>query len=368
MMKSGICAVMFGSLIAASSTLAGPAHAKPRPNPAFDACFAAQSKVAPFTGVALGIQGASRFVRAAGHVNGTRSPTAITQYRLASVGKLFTQVAIGQLIDQRRIDQHVPIGTYLRQLPPELAVVTVDQLLHHQSGVAPNLLFSPDTVAVMQRANSATDLLPLVVNQPLAFTPGSQMQYSNGGYYVLGAIIEAVSGMLYKDYLQQKIFRPLGMSSSSLSAGPATAPRMSRMSGPGQPPLAAPAPIVGMPDLPGSPAGDAVASANDLARFASALLGNRLLSDATKQTLYPRRPGGWRIGQAGGAPGGNTYFMLYPEANAAIVTLSNEDPPGGELMGEALGVLLSAGTCRPLSPSDRPSPLRIIKGPPPPGS
>jgi len=107
-----------------------------------------------------------------------------------------------------------------------------------------------------------------------------------------------------------------------------------------------------------------VSTIDDLLRLGRALVGDRLISDATKALIFPRRQGAWRIGQAGGRPGGNTYFMAYPESGAILVVLTNFDPPAGELMGEALGGLLAGGACHPLSAADRPSPM-IIRHPPP---
>ena len=343
---------------------AGPSAA----NPDLGGCFTAQSAVTPFAGVVLAAGGNDRFLRVAGTVDGHAAPTADTPYRLASASKLFTQVAIGQLIDQHRLDPNAPIGSYLPDLPPTVAAITIDQLLHHRSGITAGHMMTPGIATMMQRARTARDLLPMVVEAPLAFPPGTKTEYSNGGYYVLGAIVEAVSGLDYADYLAQKIFRPLGMRASSLAAGPDAAPSLTLMAGPGAPPRATPAPMAAMLTMPGNPAGDAVSTANDMARFGRALLGAGLLSEATRRIVFNPLPGGrWRAGQAGGRPGGNVYFIVYPEQGRILVVLTNYDPPAGELMGETLGTLLTDGTCHPLSATDRPSPMRIVTRPPPAG-
>jgi CubicO group peptidase (beta-lactamase class C family) len=304
-------------------------------------------------------------VQGSGTVNGIAAPTHDRRYRLASVGKIFTEVAIGRLVDQGRIRLDAPIGTYLPDLPPAIAAVTVEQLLHHRSGVAPLHFMTPEFIAARHNARTARDLLPLVVNEPLAFAPGSQTQYSNGGYFVLGAIIEAVSGRAYADYLQREIFTPLGMSGSGIAADADTATPMSRMQGPGAPPLDAPAPMRGFPEFDGTPAGDSVSTIDDLLALGRALVSDRLISEATKAAIFPRRQGAaWRIGQAGGRPGGNTYFMAYPESGAILVVLTNYDPPGGELMGEALSGVLGGNACHPLSAADRPSPMTVLRAPP----
>jgi len=342
-----------------------PAQPTPQLAPALAACFASQAALTPFSGLVLAEQGRDSFWQTAGTIDGSAAPARDTPYHLASVGKVFTQIAIGQLVDQGRVRLDAPIGTYLPGLPPALAAVTVEQLIQHRSGISGNIMLTPELAATLRSARSARDLLPLVVNQPLDFPPGTQTLYSNGGYFVLGAIVEAASGLTYSDYLERRIFRPLGMTRSGVAGGPGTAPSMSRLQGPGQPPLDRPVPARFMPDLPGNPAGDSVSTADDLARLARALLGHGLLSDATKARVFPRRGEVWRIGQAGGRPGANAYFMVYPERGAALVVLTNYDPPGGELMGETLGALLAGQPCHPLSEADRPSPMRIMRPPPP---
>jgi CubicO group peptidase (beta-lactamase class C family) len=359
-MELSVRSAFVGLAVVGLQALAPGVRAEPASEAALGACFEAQARAAPFSGVVLATQGDSRFYRTAGNVSGATPPTADTPYRLASVGKLFTQVAIGQLIDQRKVDLQAPVGTYVAGLPPEIAAVTIDQLLHHRSGVARNVMFDPASLDVMLQARSARDLLPLVVSQPPAFPPGSKTEYSNGGYFLLGVVIEQVSGLSYEAYLREKIFGPLGMTRSAVAAGPGTAARLSRMS-------ETPAPFIGLPDVPGTPAGGSVSTAADMARLARALMGDEMLSQAARQALYPPKSDVWRIGQGGGAPGENTWFMVYPVAGAAVVVLTNQDPPGGELLGETMGTLLATGVCRPLSAADRPSPMRIMRGPPTPG-
>lgn len=320
----------------------------------------------PFAGIVVARHGDASFTRAEGTLDGSAAPTPDRPYRLASVGKVFTQIAIARLVDQGRVRLDAPISTYLPELPAALGAVTVEQLLQHRGGVSPAVFLTPQIAELRRSARTQRDLLPLVAEEPLAFPPGSQMQYSNGGYFILGAIIEAASGRSYADFLDAEIFRPLGMTRTALAAGEGTAEPLTRMSGPGQPPRAAPGPMRGFPELPGTAAGDGVSTAEDLMKLARALIGGRLISNATKAAVFPRRGEVWRIGQSGGRPGANAHFTVYPERDAAIVALTNYDPPAGELMGEVLGSVLAGQPCRPLSEADRPSPMRIMHPPPPP--
>src|SRR5437868_2613877 len=171
------------SILLAASLIQTPAFAQSAPAPApaapldLAACYAAQNARAPFLGLVAMEGSGAPFLQTAGQVGGG-APTRATPYRLASVGKVFTQIALGRLIDQGRIRLDAPIGTYLPELPAAIAAVTVDQLVHHRSGVSAGHFMNPQSIAVLQSAHNAHDLLPLVVNEPLAFPPGSRMEYS----------------------------------------------------------------------------------------------------------------------------------------------------------------------------------------------
>jgi len=241
--------------------------------------------------------------------------------------------------------------------------VTVDQLLQHRSGVAPLTLITPTMMATVGAAKNARDLLPLITSTPLSFHPGERQEYSNGGYFLLGVVIEEVSGKDYGVYLRDAIFVPLGMTSTSLAADAATAIRMTKMLL-GSAPLATPRPLVGGPDFAGNPAGDGVSNASDMLRLGRSLVGDRLLTRSTKEKLFPHPTGPWRLGQSGGSIGVNTDFAVYPDTGWVVVTLSNTDPPAGELMGEVMRTLTSSQLCQPLAPKDRPSPFQIMTAPP----
>jgi CubicO group peptidase (beta-lactamase class C family) len=356
-------------IITAGSGLIGaapPANIDPMSS-RLETCFDQQAAKVPFSGIVIASDGRARFERAAGFVDavGTQAPTASVPFRLASVQKVLTAVAIGQLVDAGKINLDAPVGRYLTGLPAELGAVTMDQLLHHQSGVASFTMLDPELVQTLSAAKSARDLVPLVAARPLDFPPGTRTEYSNGGYFLLGAVIEAVSGQSYGNFLQSRIFKPLGMTHSSLASDSAAAVRYTRRSqaGPAETPRPMPA---GMLDLPASSAGDGLSSASDMLALGGALVGDRLLKKATKERIFPHKANPWRIGQSGGAPGTNTDFAVYPETGWVVVTLANYDPPAGELMGEVMRKVVTGGPCAPLGAEDRPPPFMILR--PSPGS
>ena len=172
------------------------------------------------------------------------------------------------------------------------------------------------------------DFLPLFVNEPLQFAPGTQRQYSNAGYILLGLLVERLSGESYYDYVRKHIYEPAGMThtahfrSDSMPAHAALGYTRD-----GGSPLARNSDL--LPGI-GSSAGGGYSTAQDLARFVQALREQRV-------------PGGppSGLGAAGGAPGINA--ILEGElAGYDLVVMTNLDPPAAErvarMVREWLGV------------------------------
>jgi len=262
-----------------------------------------------------------------------------TRFNIGSAAKMFTAVAIGLLVDKGAVQFDAPIGRYLADLKPAFSRITVAELLNHTSGLGD--YFVPRNKAAINAAVTATDLLPLALATPPAFTPGSKRVYSNSGFVVLGAIIEKVSGMSYAEFVHKEILAPLGMTHTRMDAEDSAEP-MSRMSPEGMLEQVRPSPFR---QLRASPAGGIFSTASDLSVFLSALTHGRLVSHATLSALLAPRsnPGGGpgtygygfdvrvkpilRVGHGGGAPGVNAEIALYPESGWQLIALSNYDPP-----------------------------------------
>ena len=267
-----------------------------------------------------------------------------TRFNIASAGKMFTAVAIGRLVDRGSVRFDAPIGHYFTDLKPELAVITVAQLLNHTSGLGD--YFNPANRAAIDAARSATDLLPLALEAAPAFAAGSRRAYSNSGFVVLGAIIEKVSGLSYAEYVKREILDPVRMSDTRFDARDSAEP-MTRMSPQGMLKTAVLSP---MGSVRASPAGGMFSTARDLAAFLTALRNGGLVSKQTLNALLEPRPnpdGGSglygfgfnvraqeprRVGHGGGAPGINAEIALYPESGAQLIALANNDPPGASRM------------------------------------
>jgi len=138
--------------------------------------------------------------------------TPETDYRLASVSKQFTAMAIMLLAKDGKLRYDQPVRDYLTELPPATQAVTIRHLLNHTSGLW-------DYEALIPESRTAQldddDVLSLVASRDsLSTPPGTAYCYSNSGYVLLGMIVARVSGVSFAEFLRTRIFGPLGMRSS----------------------------------------------------------------------------------------------------------------------------------------------------------
>jgi D-alanyl-D-alanine carboxypeptidase len=205
---------------------------------------------------------------------GKRRPGAGQRFRVGSVTKTFTATIVLQLVAEGRLRLGDKLERYVPGVVPAGKQITIRQLLNHRSGLA-NIT---DYRAWLERASRSPTTRPIdtmrfAASQPLVFLPGSQWRYSNTNYIALGLVIEKATGHTYRQELEQRILKPFGLEDTEL-------PRTRSL-----------------PDLddagenPNVPwaAGAIVSNAHDLARFFSALLSGRILSEDSltqmKQTV-----------------------------------------------------------------------------------
>lgn len=134
-----------------------------------------------------------------------------TVFQSGSVGKQFTATAVMMLVEEGKVHLDDPIRHYLKEGPAIWDHVTVRELLSHTAGFTDypkNFDFRKDY--------TEHELLKIVAGIPLAFEPGTNWRYSNLGYLTLGIMIHRISGKFYGDFLQERIFRPLGMTTTRI--------------------------------------------------------------------------------------------------------------------------------------------------------
>lgn len=139
----------------------------------------------------------------------SRQPvSSATPFQLASTTKLFSSLSVLLLVADGRVRLDDPIGTYLEDLPPPWRTVTVRELLSHMSGL-PDITTGTGEIDLV--AGDWDSALPIVASQPLRFRPGMNWAYTQTNYAILLRLIERVSGLRFEDFLEQRLFRPLGM-------------------------------------------------------------------------------------------------------------------------------------------------------------
>jgi CubicO group peptidase (beta-lactamase class C family) len=134
-----------------------------------------------------------------------------TIFQSGSVGKQFTAFAIMLLVDEGKVGLDEKIGKYLGEVPDAWANVTVRHLLSHTGGMTDY----PQGFD-FRRDYTEDEVLQKVKEVPFAFKPGEKWQYSNLGYVTLGILIGKVTGKFYGDFLQERVFKPLGMTTARI--------------------------------------------------------------------------------------------------------------------------------------------------------
>jgi CubicO group peptidase (beta-lactamase class C family) len=308
--------------VCALLTLAGPARAEGADMQAkarqVDALFDCVAGVdAPGAAVLVARNGEVLLAKGYGLANVEhRVPnTPHTKFRLASATKSITAAAILQLQEAGKLNLDDSVAKYLPDMP-HASEITIRHLLTHTSGLR----------------SSEKD--------PLEFTPGERMNYSNTGYHVLGRIIEKVTGQSYEEYLRAAIFQPLGMRGSGLDHyAPIVPDRASGYERDGR------AGYVNAPpgDMAGAfSAGGLYSTVEDLYHFDLALLSGTFLKPETVAAAFTpvRLNGGteagygfgWmlapyrgvrEIGHGGDGTGFNTWNAYYPDSGLIVIVLSN---------------------------------------------
>ena len=261
-----------------------------------------------------------------------------TKFNLGSINKIFTRIAITQLIEQGKLALTDTLNKHLPDYPNQTAAakITVKQLLDMQSGIGD--FFGPRFDATPKnKLRTLQDYLALFADAPLVFEPGTSRNYSNGGYIVLGVLIEKVTGQSYFDYVRTHIFQPAGMNDTDAyeedvavtnrATGymkPASATNQARISN------------VYTKPARGSSAGGGYSTTADLLKFTQALKQGKLFTTEQNQKQFAQR-----VGVAGGAPGINAILEWDPQTGYVVIVLSNYDPPSAEKIGQRIREWLS---------------------------
>jgi CubicO group peptidase (beta-lactamase class C family) len=140
-------------------------------------------------------------------------------FNIASITKQFTAVAILQLVEQGKISVRDSVQKFVPGYPFKGYTITIENLLTHTSGIRDYLQIDYQTPFLERRDFKPGQLIDSFKTYPLDFKPGTKFSYSNSGYYLLGYIIEKVSGKKYQDYIRENLLKPLGLAHSYFDQG-----------------------------------------------------------------------------------------------------------------------------------------------------
>jgi CubicO group peptidase (beta-lactamase class C family) len=254
--------------------------------------------------------------------------TPQTRFRLASVTKQFTAMAIMILQSRGRLDVQDSICAHLADCPDAWRPISIHNLLTHTSGL-PNYTDFGDYEATQMLPATPAELVARFRDKPLLFPPGSQYMYENSDYVLLGQIIEQVSGQSYADFLRSAIFEPLGMRDSGVDPGAGGEGQAIGYRVPGEL-----APALDTSTL--FAAGSLYSTIEDLHRWDQALTSGKLLPKPLLEVMWTpfmRDYGyGWWIADFNGhheishpglIDGFATVIAHYPDDHLTVIVLSN---------------------------------------------
>jgi CubicO group peptidase (beta-lactamase class C family) len=255
--------------------------------------------------------------------------TPTTKFQLASITKEFTAAAILLLAERGKLNVNDSVKKYMPDAPPAWDKITIYNLLTHTSGI-PNKF---DGITSWSQTMPPDKLIAAFRDKPLDFEPGTSGKYSNAGYYLLGYLIEKISGQSYGDFVEENIFKPLGMNDSGYDSKSKIIPRRASgyRFGPSGPEQSQYQDIT----LRFS-AGGLYSTTEDLLRWEQGLFGNKLLAAESVKTmttpvqfnyaggLMAAKFDGHLAFELGGEMDGFTSDMIYyPDDKLTVIVLNN---------------------------------------------
>ena len=268
-----------------------------------------------------------------------------TKFNLGSMNKMFTAVAILQLVEQGMISVDDKVIEHIPGYPNQEVAknVTIHQLLTHTSGMG-NFFTQEYRETSNDQFKAIDDYLPLFVDKPLQFEPGSRGSYSNAGYIVLGMIIEETTGLTYFDYVMENIYQPCGMTDTDSYETDRVVPNIAigyagNLRAYGE----LSSNLYWLP-FKGSSAGGGYSTVGDMLKFSNCLVNHQLLSPEWTDILLEGKvdspiPGiegkyayGFMVsvinnhrivGHGGSFPGVCTNLTIFLDLGYTVVILSN---------------------------------------------
>lgn len=289
-------------------------------------------------------------------------------FRIGSITKQFTAVAIMMLEEEGKLSVKDEITRFIPDYPTQGKKITVEHLLTHTSGIQ-SYTDMASFRSVMQKDLKPMEMVDFFKNEPMQFAPGERYVYNNSGYFLLGVIIEKVSGMSYAEFVARRIFEPLEMRDTAFEGHERTGGGKRIAGYAFRSPTFVPAPPMSM-SLPYA-AGSLVSTVDDLAKWNAAIEAGRLLKADTWTrvfTPYTLNNGkkiayayGWTVRKLRGEPaiehggainGFVSQAIRLPQSKVFVVVLMNAigRQPGAGYVGDKLAAIAAGKPFPELTP------------------
>jgi D-alanyl-D-alanine carboxypeptidase len=261
----------------------------------------------------------------------TDTPNSLaTQYRVGSISKQFTAAAILVLADRGKVDLQAPVERYVTGIPNG-AQITIFQLLTHTSGLSRDLSNKREYSAA---PHTVQELIGVVRTLPPASAPSSKFSYSNNGYLVLAAVVEAASGQRYDKFLKESVFEPVGMNATRVDDSLLILPHRASGYQTGVGTALINAHFEDMSNEIGY--GSVISTAPDLFRWEQAWHSDKLLTPKSWNAMFTdyghhygygvsihEQSGHEVVGHDGAVSGFDVFVRKFPKENISIVYASN---------------------------------------------
>jgi CubicO group peptidase (beta-lactamase class C family) len=273
-----------------------------------------------------------------------------TKFNLGSMNKMFTSTALMRLVEQKKLGLDDRIDKYLDESWLSKAVssrISIRHLLTHTSGLGSyfNQTYWNSSRELFRKLD---DYKPLVKDEKPAFEPGARFQYSNTGMFLLGVVIERVTGTDYFEHIRSAIYKPAGMTDSDCYELDTPVENLAVGYSPD------PSSPSGWRNntfkhvLKGGPAGGGYSTVRDLHKFALALLAGKLVSEESRNLMWTNQNGanygfgfavaeglgGKIVGHSGGFPGINSNLDIFVDTGYIVAVMSNVDPGAMPLVNQ----------------------------------
>ena len=328
--------------------------------------FMAETKV-PGLAVAVVEDGALEWTKGYGLADTKKNIPALplTLFRLASVSKTITAVAAMQLWEQNKLDLDAPVQNYCPAYPKKDSLVTTRELLGHLGGVRHYNSDSPHDAEWGNKRHFDDPIrggLSFFEHDPLVEKPGTKYRYSTQGFTLVGCAIEGASKRKFVDYVRDNVFKPAGMSNANVDDP--RKPVIQRTSYYSKDKNGDVVPAHYIDTSYKVPGGGFMASAEDMAHYEEALLGDKLVKRSTRDLMWTSQKTasgeetgygyGFSVkkssdvvlaGHSGGQQGTTTDILMAPDRNTGVVVLMNMDgQDAAGLAKKIMDIVLSGRT------------------------